>query len=406
MDRHSIVISNGYGQFHLARLAENLSRTELLSKFLTGAYVRMSVKRFPGMFRPARRLLERKIGIPGQQVQSFWRGEAPHQIAQRLRRAGRDRQADYFVASSLDSYARWAAKRVRTAAAAGGVYHFRAGMGGKSIAVASALGMTTICDHSIAHPRLLAGLVDGSNARATTLSPLWQRVERDIAEADGVIVNSDFVARTCVEAGVAASKLHVAYTGVDPDFLRTIDRAGERDFTKRPQVLFAGTLERRKGVDTYVEAVRLFDANSADWLLVGSWQPDSTHVRARVPAHLREVARLPRLRLAETIARSDVFVFPSRAEGSARVVAEALTAGCFVIATPQTGSVVRDGVDGRLVEPGDIPAVRWALEEYFAQSPEARAERARNTREYARAVLSERSYTASVLDAYRLISKI
>ena len=46
------------------------------------------------------------------------------------------------------------------------------------------------------------------------------------------------------------------------------------------------------------------------------------------------------------MSRAEVFVFPSLAEGSARVVAMAMAAGCYVITTPNSGSVVRDGAMG------------------------------------------------------------
>ena len=56
-----------------------------------------------------------------------------------------------------------------------------------------------------------------------------------------------------------------------------------------------------------------------------------------------------------------VFVFPSYAEGSARAVFEALACGCYVITTPNSGSIVEDGVHGALVPP-DPEAIAAAIE--------------------------------------------
>ena len=61
------------------------------------------------------------------------------------------------------------------------------------------------------------------------------------------------------------------------------------------------------------------------------------------------------------MAAADVFVFPTLAEGSARVVFEAMAAGCFVVTTANAGSIVEDGVHGRLVAPGDPMALAAAL---------------------------------------------
>jgi glycosyltransferase involved in cell wall biosynthesis len=61
---------------------------------------------------------------------------------------------------------------------------------------------------------------------------------------------------------------------------------------------------------------------------------------------------------------SHVFVFPSLSEGSARVVFEALACGCYVITTPNSGSIVEDRVHGAVIPPNDphalIQAIQWA----------------------------------------------
>jgi glycosyltransferase involved in cell wall biosynthesis len=63
---------------------------------------------------------------------------------------------------------------------------------------------------------------------------------------------------------------------------------------------------------------------------------------------------------AQLIARR-VFAFPTNAEGSARAVWEALACGCYVITTPNAGSIVEDGVHGALVPPGDAESLAEAI---------------------------------------------
>jgi glycosyltransferase involved in cell wall biosynthesis len=58
-----------------------------------------------------------------------------------------------------------------------------------------------------------------------------------------------------------------------------------------------------------------------------------------------------------------VFVFPSFAEGSARAVFEALACGCYVITTPNSGTIVEQGVHGALVPPGDAERLAEAIAE-------------------------------------------
>ncbi len=58
---------------------------------------------------------------------------------------------------------------------------------------------------------------------------------------------------------------------------------------------------------------------------------------------------------------ADVFLLPSLCEGSATVVYEALSAGLPVICTFNTGSVVRDNVDGYIVPIRDGEAIAEKL---------------------------------------------
>jgi len=73
------------------------------------------------------------------------------------------------------------------------------------------------------------------------------------------------------------------------------------------------------------------------------------------------VGRVDRRELAARLSAADVFLFPSLAEGSARVVFEALAAGCYVVTTPNSGSIVEDGVHGALVKPDDPMTTALAL---------------------------------------------
>jgi glycosyltransferase involved in cell wall biosynthesis len=67
--------------------------------------------------------------------------------------------------------------------------------------------------------------------------------------------------------------------------------------------------------------------------------------------------------LAEHMSMADIFVFPSLAEGSARVVFMAMACGCYVITTPNSGSIVQDGVNGRIVAPGSVDELEVAIRE-------------------------------------------
>lgn len=73
------------------------------------------------------------------------------------------------------------------------------------------------------------------------------------------------------------------------------------------------------------------------------------------------VGAVPRQEIAKQYAWADVFVLPSICEGSATVCYEALASGLPVITTPNSGSVVRDGLDGFIVPIRNSEAIREKL---------------------------------------------
>src|SRR5258707_6683666 len=71
------------------------------------------------------------------------------------------------------------------------------------------------------------------------------------------------------------------------------------------------------------------------------------------------------------IARADVFALTSRYEGFGNVLVEAMACGVPVVATRSAGTseIVRDGVDGVLVDRHEPSAVADALERVLLDAP-------------------------------------
>jgi glycosyltransferase involved in cell wall biosynthesis len=69
------------------------------------------------------------------------------------------------------------------------------------------------------------------------------------------------------------------------------------------------------------------------------------------------VGSVPRSEIEQHFKWADVFLLPSLCEGSATACYEALGYGLPVIATPNTGTVVRDGVEGFIVPVADEKAI-------------------------------------------------
>ena len=69
--------------------------------------------------------------------------------------------------------------------------------------------------------------------------------------------------------------------------------------------------------------------------------------------HLNFLGRVPREEMREEFLKADVFVLPTLAEGCASVVHEAVMAGCPVITTRASGTMVEDGRGGVIVPERD-----------------------------------------------------
>ena len=372
MKTPTVVVSNGCGRFALATMAVEAHRRGMLRAFITGAYPKRETDRTfkTWLGRKYRGFLDRRTPLPSQLIHALWLPETVHEVARLYGpRQSSHRVPPFLTAVSHQLYGRSAARVLARLGPDYCIYHYRSGFGGRSVRVAKEAGAITLCDHSIAHPSVLEHLVEHGGALpqapvSTITNPMWRGVLRDIESADHVLVNSDFVRTTFVHQGFPNERLHVIYWGVDDAFLDVARGYPERQPRGGPlRLLFAGSVERRKGAHILLEALQR--VNDVDWELdiVGSLEP---FISKRYASGLRD----PRITLHDTVRRldlakhmytADVFIFPSLAEGSARVVIEAMALGCVIITTPNSGSVVEEPSNGILVSPGDVDALATAV---------------------------------------------
>jgi glycosyltransferase involved in cell wall biosynthesis len=126
------------------------------------------------------------------------------------------------------------------------------------------------------------------------------------------------------------------------------------------RVFFAGSASLGKGIHYLAMAAeRLAPGNRYDFRVAGNVQ--SLVAQQPICRHLNFLGRVPRAAIGHEFAQADVFVLPTLSEGSAGATYEALAAGIPVITTRAAGSVVRDGIEGRLVPERDADALAEAI---------------------------------------------
>jgi colanic acid/amylovoran biosynthesis glycosyltransferase len=157
-----------------------------------------------------------------------------------------------------------------------------------------------------------------------------------------------------------------------------------------PHVLFAGRLSAEKGLLEFVAATAGLPRR-----IVGDGP-----LRARVPD---ATGFVPRSELQEVYRRAAVVCAPSRREGYGVVPREAMAWGRPVVAAAVGGlmDAVQDGVTGLLVPPGDVRALRAAIERLLGDA-DLRNRLGANAREYAESRLSPEAQAAATLRAYEI----
>jgi glycosyltransferase involved in cell wall biosynthesis len=167
-----------------------------------------------------------------------------------------------------------------------------------------------------------------------------------------VIVNSEFVKRTCVLAGIEPSKISVAYL---PPAHELLDMAGKMDITKSKLnetkvILFVGTFSERKGIDLVLKIAQICKSRKLKYrfVVIGSWSGMSTSFEKEFTSmsNIEIIPWVTRDELAEHYARADFLFCPTRADGGARVITESMLFGDVVLTTTVSGSPITSGFDG------------------------------------------------------------
>jgi glycosyltransferase involved in cell wall biosynthesis len=201
------------------------------------------------------------------------------------------------------------------------------------------------------------------------------RLARDaeLRRAAHVFTPSAYLGELAVSWGVGADRVSVL-PNPSPLMPELAPRPALREAfgMEGPTLAFAGRLTAQKalgdalGALSQVEEVTLLIAGDGD-----QRRPLEARVaELGLTARVRFLGPLPRERIVELFRAADASILSSSWENFPHTVVEALAAGTPVIATAVGGvaEVVRDGVNGLLVAPGDVEMLAGAIRRFFADA--------------------------------------
>ena len=318
----------------------------------------------------------------------------------------------------------------------GAVFHVRSGAGqGGAIKLVRKRGMKVLVDHSALHPAQTEINLKADCDRWSEPLPIapnagvWKNVMKDCAEADILMVNANHIRDSFVERGYDPKKVRVVYLGVRDDFrdvtIRRLESGKKNDV---PRVLFTGNFSLLKGAEYLLESLRILDERGVKvhYDVVGTISAPKamlTHFNAEAQGECIKLPTsnfklqtsnsklhipnlpitfhgpVPQDDLKAFLAESDIYLFPSLADGCAQSGMEALTAGLPVVATYQSGLPITDGETGCVVPRKDAAAIADEIEWLIAH-PEERERLGRNAAKMMRENYTWEKYAENVRGIY------
>jgi len=192
----------------------------------------------------------------------------------------------------------------------------------------------------------------------------WQKWRQECELADIIIVNSEWSRRALERADANRQKLSVIPLTYEPPAgdSATAHEYPERFTPERPlRVLFLGQINLRKGVARLLEAAQALRNEPVEFWMVGPQQ-------CRPPEQLRRLknvrwfGRVVHANAAQYYRDADIFILPTLSDGFALTQLEAQAHRLPVIVTRYCGEVVRDGVNGLVLEEPSSEQIATAVQ--------------------------------------------
>ena len=262
-------------------------------------------------------------------------------------------------------------------------------------------GVPVLLDVPIAPSHYVRKVLNSSKeAFLSTSLKLYEWEQKAFAEVDLIVAPSTFVASVLYEMGLEDKTIVIEF-GVDIPKKPIVRESFYSNSNTGIDFCFVGNINRRKGIRELMEAwscsafredrLHLCGRVNSD---VNSYLMKNTPGKVIIPGFTNPF---------EYMAKCDVFVLPSWLEGSAKSVYEAMACGLPSVVTHSAGSIIRDGIDGFIINAGDVKELREKML-WLKNNPDQAMTMGKTAAQRARHFTWE-LYSKRIIELYSKLSK-
>ena len=201
-----------------------------------------------------------------------------------------------------------------------------------------------------------------NDPRMRPISPIWNRLRQTLYQCSSALVIQTQSLKEWADAVVDPSKVHIV-----PNPVTSPKMATKPNLLRQDSIVTAGRLVKQKGFDILLQALSLCEQN---WpLTIIGEGPERLELEEQamqlgISDHVQFVGQLddPSVVFRE----ASLFVLSSRYEGFPNVLVEAMACGLPAVSfdcASGPAEIIRQGVDGLLVPPGDARAMATMIDQ-------------------------------------------
>lgn len=264
-------------------------------------------------------------------------------------------------------------------------------------------GATFICDRGIVSASYLQRISKTEYAKYGIKKEyadchIMDKCHKEHLLADCILVPTETVRQSLVSEGVPKEKMRIVPYGVDLCFFNDVEHNSIGRDTFR--VLFVGEISFRKGCHYLLDAWKKLNLSNAELILIGHVEKEfEVYLRRYSGRNYKLISYISQTKLLDYYRSAVAFILPSLAEGSARVIYEAMACGLPVIYTDMAGSIARNGIDGIEIPSYNTEAIIESINELF-KNPEQGYEMGMQGKEWVKNY-SKENYRNKIKEIYR-----